>query len=568
MQPERPWSPPRPPSSPRLTPLLRLGPVGPGRRTRRSRTCRWPAPASTPGERLDLARRRDDTVRRGRATRRRRPARRRRCTRAGPARGRARLHRHGRCGDDGAAARPRTRAVTALAVRRPPEPARPSQRVRFRGRGFTGAGADLRPLRPPRGAAPDGPARRRRPSGACGTLLASRRPQFPFTPAEGIWRSRSTSTPTLTDGRARWSTCRSTSGDDRRRRPQRSVSSPSVGVDQHAVAGGEAPLEDPARERVDQVPLDDALERAGPVGRVVAEVAEQRRARRRSARPRRRARRRAPISCATCRSTIAPICSRRQRRELDDVVEAVDELRLEEALRAGAAARDVRGHDQHGVLEVDRAALAVGEAAVVEHLEQDVEHVGVRLLDLVEQDDRVRPAAHRLGELAALVVADVAGRRADEPRRRRASPCTRTCRCGPSRCSSSNMNSASARASSVLPTPVGPRNRNVPIGRSGSLSPARERRSALATASTASSWPMTRSCSRSSMWMSFCISDSSRRETGMPVQRADDLGDLVGVDACRTGRRWARRLGLVGSASASLRSSSGISPWRSSAARA
>src|ERR687890_267737 len=42
-------------------------------------------------------------------------------------------------------------------------------------------------------------------------------------------------------------------------------------------------------------------------------------------------------------------------------------------------------------------------------------------------------------------------------------------------CSSSNMNSASARASSVLPTPVGPRKRNVPIGRLGSLSPARER---------------------------------------------------------------------------------------------
>ena len=40
------------------------------------------------------------------------------------------------------------------------------------------------------------------------------------------------------------------------------------------------------------------------------------------------------------------------------------------------------------------------------------------------------------------------------------------------------MNSASARASSVLPTPVGPRNRKLPIGRSGSESPARERRSA------------------------------------------------------------------------------------------
>ena len=82
------------------------------------------------------------------------------------------------------------------------------------------------------------------------------------------------------------------------------------------------------------------------------------------------------------------------------------------------------------------------------------------------------------------------------------------------------MNSASARASSVLPTPVGPRNRNEPIGRSGSCRPARERRSAVATASIASSWPTTRSCRRSSMWISFSVSPSSRRLTGMPVQRA------------------------------------------------
>src|SRR5215469_17916704 len=61
----------------------------------------------------------------------------------------------------------------------------------------------------------------------------------------------------------------------------------------------------------------------------------------------------------------------------------------------------------------------------------------------------------------------------------------------------SNMNSARARASSVFPTPVGPRKRNVPIGRLGSCRPARERRSAVATASIASSCPTTRSCRRS-----------------------------------------------------------------------
>ena len=38
------------------------------------------------------------------------------------------------------------------------------------------------------------------------------------------------------------------------------------------------------------------------------------------------------------------------------------------------------------------------------------------LLDLVEQDHAVGPAPYGLGELAALVVADVARGRADEPR--------------------------------------------------------------------------------------------------------------------------------------------------------
>ena len=76
---------------------------------------------------------------------------------------------------------------------------------------------------------------------------------------------------------------------------------------------------------------------------------------------------------------------------------------------------EVGRQDQDRVAEVDRAALAVGEPAVVEHLEQHVEDVRVGLLDLVEQHHRVRAAAHRLGELAALLVPDVAGRGTDQP---------------------------------------------------------------------------------------------------------------------------------------------------------
>ena len=81
-------------------------------------------------------------------------------------------------------------------------------------------------------------------------------------------------------------------------------------------------------------------------------------------------------------------------------------------------APDVRRHDQHRVAEVDRASLSVGEPTVVEHLQQHVEHLRVRLLDLVEEHDRVRPPANRLGELAAFVVPDVARRRADQARDR------------------------------------------------------------------------------------------------------------------------------------------------------
>ena len=139
---------------------------------------------------------------------------------------------------------------------------------------------------------------------------------------------------------------------------------------------------------------------------------------------------------ASSRSTIAPRSASVSGVEDDDLVDPVEELRPE--LRAAAprsprassprrrrrrraplaaaigCAADVAGHDHDRVLEVDRPALAVGQPAVVEDLEQDVEDVRVGLLDLVEQDDLVRPAADRLGQLAALVVADVAGRRADE----------------------------------------------------------------------------------------------------------------------------------------------------------
>jgi hypothetical protein len=130
--------------------------------------------------------------------------------------------------------------------------------------------------------------------------------------------------------------------------------------------------------------------------------------------------------------------------EDDDLVDPVQELRPEDLLevthdlllhvlvgRAGLVvggreperdvARDVlrpdvRGHDHDRVAEVHGAALGVRQPAVLQDLEQDVEDVRVGLLDLVEEQHRVGLAAHSFGELAALVVADVSGRRADQTR--------------------------------------------------------------------------------------------------------------------------------------------------------
>mmetsp|Transcript_10525 Transcript_10525/g.20901 ORF Transcript_10525/g.20901 Transcript_10525/m.20901 type:complete len:211 (+) Transcript_10525:482-1114(+) len=77
---------------------------------------------------------------------------------------------------------------------------------------------------------------------------------------------------------------------------------------------------------------------------------------------------------------------------------------------------DVGGHDEHGVGEVHGTALGVGQAAVVKNLQQHVEHLPVRLLDLIQKHEVVGALAHGLRELPALLVADVAGRGADHPR--------------------------------------------------------------------------------------------------------------------------------------------------------
>ena len=72
-----------------------------------------------------------------------------------------------------------------------------------------------------------------------------------------------------------------------------------------------------------------------------------------------------------------------------------------------------RHHDQH-IAKIHRTTLAVGQATLVKHLQQDVEDIDVRLLDLVEQQHLIGPPPHGFRQRAAFLVADVTGWGADQ----------------------------------------------------------------------------------------------------------------------------------------------------------
>ena len=67
-------------------------------------------------------------------------------------------------------------------------------------------------------------------------------------------------------------------------------------------------------------------------------------------------------------------------------------------LRAQLARPGIRREDQDDVAEVGLAPGIVGQGGMIHHLKQDVENVGMRLFDFVQQDDAVRMRADRIDE--------------------------------------------------------------------------------------------------------------------------------------------------------------------------
>ena len=79
-------------------------------------------------------------------------------------------------------------------------------------------------------------------------------------------------------------------------------------------------------------------------------------------------------------------------------------------------AADVAGHHNHRVFKVHRAPLPIGQTPIVQHLQQNIKHIGMRFFHFVQQNHAVRFAAHLLGQIAALLIAHISGRRANQPR--------------------------------------------------------------------------------------------------------------------------------------------------------
>ena len=130
-----------------------------------------------------------------------------------------------------------------------------------------------------------------------------------------------------------------------------------------------------------------------------------------------------------------------ERMEEDNGIEPVDELRREGAVeRLGEYSlrgtciecrrlktyastllcqlprADIGGEDDDRVAEINGVSLPVGESSFVEDLQQDIEDIRVRLLNLVEEDDRVRFASHGFGEPSAFLMRNVSRRCADHER--------------------------------------------------------------------------------------------------------------------------------------------------------
>ena len=74
----------------------------------------------------------------------------------------------------------------------------------------------------------------------------------------------------------------------------------------------------------------------------------------------------------------------------------------------------IAGHDEHDIAEHRFASLIVAQGSVVHHLQEQIEHVVVGLLDFVKQEHTVGMLAHGIGQQATVIISYITCGRADK----------------------------------------------------------------------------------------------------------------------------------------------------------
>src|SRR5690625_110172 len=82
------------------------------------------------------------------------------------------------------------------------------------------------------------------------------------------------------------------------------------------------------------------------------------------------------------------------------------------------AGAEVGRHHDNRIAEIYGTTLRIGQPAIIQHLQQDIEDIRMSLFHLVQQNHRIGLAAHGFREIAALLVADVTWWRPNQPSHR------------------------------------------------------------------------------------------------------------------------------------------------------
>ena len=71
------------------------------------------------------------------------------------------------------------------------------------------------------------------------------------------------------------------------------------------------------------------------------------------------------------------------------------------------AGTDIGGHDDDCILKVNRSAIIVSKTSLIQHLQQDIEHIRVSFFNFVQQHYGIRFPAYLLSQLSAFLITDI-----------------------------------------------------------------------------------------------------------------------------------------------------------------